>query len=212
MGFLSSLFSSSKKGDASSEEKPKEDLKNFDILKYDGVRAMQMRQVGYAIKCFQKALEIQPDFETMSYLVNTYTIADDAESALEVADEMILMEPEHVNALLTRVNILFHLDKEIEAISTCDRVIELEPDNYLAWFLRAKAKRTIKDHTGAIDDITQAIAVKEDFADGYLLRSEIYLSIEEGEKALEDVNRVISLVEEGEESAHLLRGRIYELL
>lgn len=212
MGFLSSLFSSSKKEDTSSEEKPKEDLKNFDILKYDGIRAMQMRQVGYAIKCFQKALEIQSDFETMSHLISAYTMTDNSESALEVVDQMIIMEPDDVNSLLARVNILFHLDRDIEVISTCDKAIELEPDNHIAWFLRAKAKHAIKNHAEAIEDVSQAITLKEDFAGGFLLRSEIYLLVEDGEKALEDVNMVISLVEEGEESAHLLRGRIYELL
>jgi len=213
MGFLSSLFSSSKKEEAAaSEDQPKENQKNFDILKYDGVRAMQIRQVGYAIKCFQAALEIQPDFETMSYLANAYSTSDDSESALEVVDEMLAMDPEHTNTLLTRVNILFHLDRDGEAIANCDKAIELEPENFLALFLRAKAKRATNDPAGAIDDLTAALAVKEDFADGYLLRAEILLSTKEGEKAMEDVEKVISLVEEGDETAHLLRGRIYELL
>lgn len=212
MGFLSSLFSSSKKEDTTSEEKPKEDQKNFDILKYDGIRAMQMRQVGYAIKCFQKALEIEQDFETMNNLVNAYVLVGESESALEVIDEMLLLEPEHIQTLLTRVTVLFHLDRDSDAVSTCDKAIELEPDNHIAWFLRAKAKRAIKNYVEAVEDVSQAISLKEGFADGFLLRSDIFLLMEEGEKALEDVNTVISLVEEGEETAHLLRGRIYELL
>ena len=51
-------------------DKAKNEQKNFDILKYDGVRAQKMGKLAYAIKCFTEALNIQEDFETMSYLVS----------------------------------------------------------------------------------------------------------------------------------------------
>ena len=68
--FFKSLFSSSKVA-TPEEEKSKNDQKNFDILKYDGVRAQKIGQVAYAIKCFTEALKMQEDFETMTYLVDT---------------------------------------------------------------------------------------------------------------------------------------------
>ena len=67
--FFTSLFSSSKPAEAT-EDKAKNEQKNFDILKYDGVRAQKMGKLVYAIKCFTEALNIQEDFETMSYLVS----------------------------------------------------------------------------------------------------------------------------------------------
>lgn len=81
--FFKSLFSSSKAA-TPEEEKSKNDQKNFDILKYDGVRAQKIGQVAYAIKCFTEALKLQEDFETMTYLVAAYTTANKAEEALEV--------------------------------------------------------------------------------------------------------------------------------
>lgn len=211
MGFFSSLFSSSKK-EETQEDKQQNGQKNFDILKYDGVRALQIRQVKYAIRCFEEALNIQKDPETMTFLISAYNMAQDIESALETANELVDLEPENTNALLTRVNLLFMADRDSEAIPDCDRVIELEGENYLAWFLRAKARRATKDLAGAEADVTQAITLKEDFTDGYLLRSQLYLLMKKGQEALDDANKVIALVEEGEETAHLLRGQIYELL
>ena len=78
--FFKSLFSSSKAA-TPEEEKSKNDQKNFDILKYDGVRAQKIGQVAYAIKCFTEALKLQEDFETMTYLVAAYTTANKAEEA-----------------------------------------------------------------------------------------------------------------------------------
>jgi len=108
--FFKSLFSSSKAA-TPEEEKSKNDQKNFDILKYDGVRAQKIGQVAYAIKCFTGALKLQEDFETMTYLVAAYTTANKAEEALEVLNRMVELEPDHINTLLTRVNVLFMLDK-----------------------------------------------------------------------------------------------------
>ncbi|MDF9830926.1 tetratricopeptide repeat protein [Parabacteroides sp. PF5-6] len=211
MGIFSSLFSSSKK-EETQEDKQQNGQKNFDILKYDGVRALQIRQVKYAIRCFEEALNIQKDPETMTFLISAYSMAQDTESALETADELIELEPENTDALLTRVNLYFMADRDKDAIADCDRVIELDEMNFLAWILRAKAKRATGDWEGAVADVTRSMAIKENFADGYLLRAQLYLAMKKGEEALDDVNQVIALVEEGEETAHLLRGQIYELL
>jgi tetratricopeptide (TPR) repeat protein len=210
MGFLSSLFSSQKE-EAPSEEKPKDDQSNFDVLKYDGIRAMQIREISYAIKCFQEALKIRPDMETMNYLANAHSMIDDQESALEIINEMLLMKPERINLLLSRINLLFGLNRLGEVIADCDKVIGLDPENHMARYLRGKAKWTTNDRPGAKEDMDNVIAIKEDFADGYLFRAEIFFSTEEGEKALADVNKVIELTED-EEMAYLLRGRIHELL
>ena len=77
---ITNTFSSSKAA-TPEEEKSKNDQKNFDILKYDGVRAQKIGQVAYAIKCFTEALKLQEDFETMTYLVAAYTTANKAEEA-----------------------------------------------------------------------------------------------------------------------------------
>lgn len=209
MGIFSSLFSS-KKEDATAD-KEKDGQKNFDILKYDGIRAMQIHQIDYAIRCFSEALRIQSDFETMNYLANAYTMQHETESALEVVNEMLELEPDHVNTLLMRVNLLFLSDRDTDVLADTAHVIELDPENYLAYFMQAKGKRTAADQIGAIADLTRALAIKEDFADAYLLRSEILLSMQQGNEALVDAEEVIRLVPE-EETAYLLRGRIHELL
>lgn len=181
--FFTSLFSSSKSEDTA-EGKAKNDQKNFDILKYDGIRAQKIGQVAYAIKCFTEALNIQEDFETMNHLVSAYSMANQTEKALDTLNRMVEMEPEHIQTLLTRVSVLFMLDKEAEVIADCLRVIELDESNHLAWFLMAKAKRTTGDQLGAIADLTKAIALKDDFTDAYLLRAEVLLAMKQGQEAL----------------------------
>ena len=55
----------------------------------------------------------------MTYLVAAYTTANKADEALEVLNRMVELEPDHINTLLTRVNVLFMLDKDVDVIADC---------------------------------------------------------------------------------------------
>jgi tetratricopeptide (TPR) repeat protein len=208
--FFKSLFTSSK-----AEETPdaisRNDKKNFDIFKYDGIRALQMGRLPYAIKCFTEALNIKDDFETMNYLVAAYTNSHELEEALEVATEMISLEPGSIATYLTRTNILLLMMKGEEAIADCLKVIELEADHPLAWFLLGKAKKMTNELAEAIEDLTKAMTIKDDFTDAYLLRSEILLETNRPGEALPDIEKAIELAPD-EEAVYLLRGQILEQL
>ena len=70
MGLLNFLFNSSKQ---QSEDKARDEKeKQFDVLKYDGVRALHSGQVNYAVDCFRHALAIKDDMETMDYFSLDY--------------------------------------------------------------------------------------------------------------------------------------------
>ena len=79
MGFFKSFFSG--KSDSPANEKQKNEQKNFEIFKYDGMRAQRMGRTDYAIKCFTEALAIQEDFETMGYLAQVYTQTSELDEA-----------------------------------------------------------------------------------------------------------------------------------
>ncbi len=210
MGFLSSLFSPSKKENALDDQQ-KSDLKKFDILKYDGIRAQRVGKTDYAVKCFIEALKIQPDFETMKYLMSSYFMLNRLDDAIEVLNEMVETGEESANTLLTRANLLYSTGKHSEAIADCMQIIETEPNNHLAYFQSAKSERVLDHLETGIDQLSKAIDIKDDFAESYMLRAEIYLSLKKGTDALPDIEKVIGLTPE-DETAYLLRGRIHELL
>jgi tetratricopeptide (TPR) repeat protein len=209
--FFKSLFSSPKEEEAT-DTISKNDKKNFDIFKYDGIRAQQMGQLPYAIKCFTEALNIQEDFETMSYLVAAYSNKHELEEALEVVTRMVSLEPGNINPYLTRIQILLLMKKGEEATADCMKVLEMEGENNpLVWFLMGKAKKMTNELTEAIGDLTKALTIKDDFTDAYLLRSEILLETNQPGEALPDIEKAIELAP-GEESVYLLRGQIFEKL
>lgn len=206
--FFTSLFSSSK-GEENNKEKIEQ--KNFDILKYDGVRAQKIGKHAYAIKCFNEALNLREDLETLGFLVTSYTVTNQLEEALEAANRMVGINPDNTGARLTRIQLLFMLDRDKEVIDDCQHIIQAEPENYIAFYQMAKAKRATGDQFGAIADLTKAITLKEDFPNAYLLRAEILKDMRQAEEALKDVEQAIQLAPE-EENGFLLRGKIHMML
>ncbi len=205
--FFKSFFSSQSK-EESAANKEKANAKNFDILKYDGVRAQRARKLPYAIRCFKEALNIQEDFETRSFLVAAYMASNELESALGELNRMHELKPEDINTLLSRIHVLFMLDRDAEVIPDCRTIIAQDAENAAAYYLMAKAKRTTGDVLGAVADLTKAISLKENLESAYLLRAEILLQMRQAEEALKDVENVIGLNPE-EEFAYLLRGKIH---
>ena len=81
MNFFKALFGG--KSETSEEKKKADEIKNFDVLKYDGVRALQMGQTDYAVKCFGHALDIKDDLEIRDYLSQAYMRAENFTAAYE---------------------------------------------------------------------------------------------------------------------------------
>jgi tetratricopeptide (TPR) repeat protein len=205
--FFKSLFSSPKEEEAP-DTISKNDKKNFDIFKYDGIRAQRMGQIPYAIKCFTEALNIQEDIETMSYLVAAYSSNHELEEALEVVTRMVNLEPDSISPYLTRIQLFLLTERGEEAAADCLKVLALgEENNPLVWFLTGKAKKITNELTEAIDNLTKALTIKDDFTDVYLLRSEILLETNRPEEALQDIKKAVELAPD-EEAVYLLRGQI----
>ena len=66
--FFKSFFSG--KSETSESEKQKNNQKNFEIFKYDGLRAQRMGRPDYAVKCFTEALAIEEDLKQWAILAS----------------------------------------------------------------------------------------------------------------------------------------------
>ena len=97
--FFKSFFAG--KTENPEEEKQKNAKKNFEIFKYDGLRAQRMGRPDYAIKCFNEALAIEEDFETLNYLSQLYIQTGEFGKAHELLERMIALEPELTSTYLT---------------------------------------------------------------------------------------------------------------
>ena len=124
MGFLKSFFSGKPDNPMAEQEKAKQ--KNFDIFKYDGMRAQRMGRLDYAIRCFTEALAIHDDFETRNYLAQAYTHYNQPEEARKQLEQMAQMEPTHTSTFLALANICYMLEDYPAMAQAAQKAISLE--------------------------------------------------------------------------------------
>lgn len=205
--FLKSLFGG--KPEDPLAEKERNNKKNFEIFKYDGLRAQRMGQLEYAIKCFNEALSIEEDFETMSYLTGVQVQLGKLEEARLVLEQMSRLEPELASTYLTLANVCF-MQEDYENMKTyAGKAIELDNENPVSYLLLAKAERGLKDEFAAIAHLTQAISAKENYTEAYLMRAEILQNMQQYVEAMKDVGIILAHTPD-DESALLLRGKLKE--
>ena len=196
--FFKSFFSG--KSETPESEKQKNDQKNFEIFKYDGLRAQRMGRPDYAIKCFTEALAIEEDFETMGYLSQLYIPMGETEKARELLEKM---------AFLTLANVCY-IQEDYKAMEeAAGKAIAIEEGNAVAHFLLGKARKGQDDEIMTIAHLTKAITLKDDFIEARLMRAEALLKMKQYKETMEDIDAVLAQNPE-EETAILLRGKVKE--
>lgn len=207
MGFFSSFFSG--KSENPADEKQKNNQKDFEIFKYDGMRAQRMGHADYAIKCFTEALALQEDFEAMGYLVQVYIQTGSLDKGRGLLERMIKLEPDHTSTYLTLANLCYMQEDYSTMAEAARKAIGIEEGNAMAHYLLGKASNGQEDTIVCITHLTKAIGMKEDFVEARLLRAEALAKMQQYKEAMEDIDAILAHNAE-DENALLLRGKIKE--
>lgn len=207
MGFLKSFFSG--KSENSADDKLKNNQKNFEIFKYDGMRAQRMGRADYAIKCFTEALALQEDFETMGYLSQIYIQTGMMDEGRNLLERMIALEPAHTSTYLSLANLCYMQEEYPAMAAAAKKAVELEEGNALAHYLLGKADHSQGEGIMSIAHLTKAIVLQDDFIEARLLRAEALIKMQQYKEAMEDIDAILAQNSE-DESALLLRGKIKE--
>ncbi len=207
MGFFTSFFSG-KPADPE-EEKQKNNRKNFEIFKYDGMRAQRMGRADYAVKCFTEALALQEDFETMGYLAQVYIQCNNLDEARQLLEKMVRTEPEHAATYLILANVCYMQEDYAAMAEAARSAVAIDESNAMAHYLLGKADNGQDNGIMCIAHLTKAIVLKDDFTEARLLRAEALTKMRQYKEAMEDIDAILTQ-DPDDESAVLLRGKIKE--
>lgn len=206
MGFWKSLFTG--KDETPEESIQKEEEKNFDIFKFDGVRAQRMGRLDYALRCFDEALNLKEDFETLSYKSTTLIAMNRLEEARDVLIRMAELQPQRTETHITLAHILFMTDEYEAMKASALKAVECNAENPMAYYLLGKAEEALQHPIAAIEALTSAIEKQPDFIEALNSRASFFAQTGESKKAMADIKEVLTLHEE-DETALALRAFIY---
>ena len=206
MGFWKTFFG----GEADPEEEKKNaEERNFDLLKYDGVKAMRYGQFDYAVKCFQKALETKDDAETHDYLSRAYIRLGQMDEALAELKTVISMEPDNVNLMMQAASVAYMKEDYQEMTALCEQALAVDADNALVHLFYAKAELGQENLIQGIARLTKTITIEEDLVEPHLLRGQTLMKMGDLKGAGEDVDWLVQHTEDNEDVL-LLHARLTE--
>lgn len=184
MNFLKALFGG--KDENPEEKRQAEEAKNFEILKYDGVKALKIRQWQQAIRCLSHALSIREDLECRDYLSQALIQDNQLTAAYEELQKLHEAEPENQEILQRMANVAFVMEDYGAMASSCEKALLISKDNPEIYYLYGRACMGQEDLTNAIAMFTKAISLNEDYGDAYLMRAGVMLQRGEVEAAEQD--------------------------
>lgn len=205
MNFFQRLFGS--KTETAEEKKREDEARDFDVLKYDGVRALKQGQVAYAVKCFQHALDLQDDLEVRDYLSQAFIRSGELAEAFEQLRALSEAQPDNQQILLRMANVAYMMEDYGVMADACEKALLIDKDRPEVSFLYAQAARGQGDDTNAVAMATRAITLNDRYGDAYLLRGEVRLATDDLDGAAEDAAWLMEHTE-GNEDVLLLHARI----
>lgn len=205
MGFWKALFGSSEL--TPEEEKKEQQAKNFDLLKYDGVKAMKMGQTDYAVRCFREALKIQDDLEIHDHLSRELMRMGELRDAYEELSLLERAEPRNAQVLVRMTQVAF-MEEDYQLMDeVCQRLLQLDDKQAGSYLLSAQAQIGLGHDEEAITLLTKAIELGDGYAEAYLLRGQTLLRMGKVEDAASDTLQLLDLVG-NQEDALLLKARV----
>ena len=205
MNIFKALFGG--KEETREERKKEEQARNFDVLKYDGVKALKMRQPAYAVQCFTHALDLKDDLECRDYLSQALIQNNELPKAYEQLQKLSEAQPDNPRILMRMAEVAYMMEDYNVMADACEKALMIDNENPLTYFFYARACRGQGDDNNAVAMLTKAISLKEDYSDAYLLRGEILFETGDVESADEDVAYLQEHVD-GNEDIVLLKARI----
>lgn len=200
MGIFSSIFGNNKKNEDNQDKK-------FDILKYDGIRAMRIGKLTYAIKCFEEALSIKEDLEAMQHQANAYIRVNRMDDARRLMERITELSPEQPAAFHSLASLCYMQEDYAGMSAACQKALALDENNAASYFLAAKAAIGINNGINAIAMLTKAIMLNEDFIEAYQMRAEVLWKMRQVKDANADIEQLLK-INPDDENALLLKGEI----
>ena len=201
--FIKSIFSTSNEANEDQNDK------NFEILKYDGIKALRIGETQYAVKCFTEAIALKKDYECNIWLSNSYLQLDENGKAIDAVTEALSIKNNDIETLLHRASLYYSDKKYKAAITDCNTVLKINSEDVNALFILSKSKRELKEYTEALESIEKIISIKKELTDSYFIRATILQKMGDFEKALKSINHII---DHRDENIFLLRAKIYKSL
>lgn len=205
MGLFKTLFSGQMESSAEKEEKKQK--QDFDVLKYDGIRALQAGQTEFAIRCLEKALTLKDDEETTEKLAQAFLQNRETEKAYGILQTLSSQTENPLPVFLIMAKINEQTFNYTRMESLCASALAIYPESGELLYWAGKAQYALGNNLQAIVFLTKAIVHDEQLQSAYLLRASVLLDMGSLKEAEIDADYLLTAFDPTEETL-LLKAKI----
>lgn len=226
MGFFKRLFGG--KQEVTPEEIDKKSDKDFEVLKFDGVRALRQGQVTYAIQCLQNALQVkgislsadseseaketQEILEVRDYLSQALIHHGELLPAYEQLQKLAEAQPDNKQIFVRMAQVAYMMEDYVAMSNACEKGMLIDKDDAHLLYLYAEACLGNGDLINTIAMLTKSILLSEEDksqqAQSRLLRGDTLRKMGDLKGADEDAQWLLDIMEEPIEEVLLLKARL----
>ena len=205
MNFFQKLFG----GQVENPEdtKKEQEAHDFEVLKYDGVRAMKVGETDYAVRCFNHALEIKDDLEIHDYLSQVFIQTGDLVSATGELRMLAEAQPDNIRVFIRQAHVAYMMEDYDAMEEACEQALAIDGESAVAHFLYARSYKGKDDLVKAVDEATRAIELDGTLVDTRLFRAEALMEGGRLQEAGQDADWLLEHAA-GDEDVLLMKARL----
>lgn len=156
---------------------------------------------GYALKCCDKAIQINPNCAD-SWCIRGMALSDNPTEALRSYDRAIRIQPDHISAWYSRGVLLFlDMGRHREALVSMDKAIQIKPGDVKAGLIKAWILAELGSREDALKCLNQAHI--RDLSEARELRRQLQQQVS-GQYEQEPVLKVINWGAKQAESCYIV--------
>lgn len=197
MGFFKSLFGG--QTESPEEQQKEKEAHDFEVLKFDGIKALRINQMPHAIRCFGAALDIKDDLEVHDYLSQAFIHTNQLDEAQQHLSILLRAEPDNIGILLRMANVSFMQEDYDAMAEMCQQTLALDDNLPAALMLLARAHIGQQRTDDAVAALTKIIDNDADMADARLLRATTLMEAGRTDEAEADTAWLMENVPEHED-------------
>jgi len=201
-------------GEVASEEDDEREAEherkyNFETLRDDGLRAMQIGHMEYAAKCLSAALEYQDDFETHQNLSECYIRLHQGDKAMPILRQLQQSNPENAQLFADAAVAAEQMQDWTLMEENAQRALDLAPNDDNTLFLLARCKFSQQEYEEAERHLNTLLERNGDYHSVRLLHARTCFEQEKYDEAEADLNFMVQH-DMASEGTYLLLGMLKE--
>lgn len=171
-------------------------------------------KAGDALKCFEKAIEIDP--ANSRYYVEkakAFINLKDGNGALDALNAAISKDRKNLDAWYLKGKLMVEAEKPKEALTTFNRILDMNPKEPKAHVFKGNIYHGQGNNAKAEESIDKALEIDPKYIDAFLVKANIFKATGRKKEAVELYNRIIDLEPAHEDAkkrkAELIREMTY---